>query len=247
MATSNILADSNGKPKFKVGGLNRLESFPEIKQQNLDLDEKCQNLLGRLRKCKRGVADTKGNYPRDFQEICRDILNLILSTQFDPQPFIKLEDPSYTADGVELQRTDISVTPTFCKSPFWNSIFEETGKCNMIFECKNLNIPLSQENIFQTYMYLEGQGPRRFGVIFTRDSRKKYNSGDQSCISKDARAALFRLYQDTGTRILIFGDTEIKKMLNSFSEGKIDSFLFLELSTFTKNITHHVYEDRINK
>lgn len=212
-------------------------------QTQTNLDEKrtrseiAEGFKKRLKMCLRGKKTAKYDYPSIFEDICFDIVKTIFAEEFD-KVHCSSQLVSVEADGNVTQRRDIVLAITSQKKSkenygAWTDYFKNFNSSHVVFECKNYEVPISEHEVFQVFMY-EGSSCR-MGFIFTRRSCNKYKiECAEPVFTNRAKSAIKRLHsiKDESWMIMIFGDKEIFKMLDAYVAGNLLDFFVDEKLQF---------------
>lgn len=173
-----------------------------------------------MEKIKPGKKDFK-----KFEDFCEEFVNTIF------QDGIEKVIPQKRGNK-NLYRYDLISSVKEDPKSFWKFIYEKYNSWFIIFECKNYNEKITQEQIYLTEKYLFNTTLRNVAIMLTRKG-----------LDKNALLASQDILKEHGKLILVLDDKDISQLSNIYDEYKLDknkpspsSYLLAKTKDFLLNI-----------
>jgi len=155
-----------------------------------------ENMINRLASCRKGKE-----YWKEYQQICKDILTYL----FVP-PLAEPLEEQRTRNG--LERRDLIFHIPYDAGGFWDMIRLKYRANALIVDCKNLNEPISKDEVISTSQYLSEKRLGNFGLILSRFQP-----------SASALKEVQKLWLEQEKMIVCIDDEELKKMIQLKENG----------------------------
>ncbi len=174
----------------------------------------------RLKNIKPGKKDFK-----KFENFCEDFVNTIFQDSIDKVKPQKRGNKN-------LYRYDLISSIKEEPKSFWKFIYEKYNSWFILFECKNYNEKITQEQIYLTERYLYSTTLRNVAIILTRKG-----------LDKNALLATQDILKEHGKLILVLDDNDIIELSNIYEDYKTEkitsspsSYLLMKAKDFLLNI-----------
>lgn len=174
----------------------------------------------KLESIKPGKKDFK-----KFEDFCEEFVNTIF------QDNIENVIPQRRGNKYLFRYDLISSIKEDPKS-FWKFIYEKYNSWFILFECKNYNEKITQEQIYLTERYLYSTTLRNVAIILTRKG-----------LDKNALLATQDILKEHGKLILVLDDNDIVELSNIYEDYKTEkityspsSYLLAKAKDFLLNI-----------
>ncbi|UWQ36931.1 hypothetical protein K3552_15880 [Leisingera aquaemixtae] len=149
---------------------------------------------------------------REYEELCEKAVKLLFKSKI-----AGWKTQNSTIDG--LNRMDMIGRITQGIHSFWSMIQTDFQTRYVVFEAKNSNKPISQEQVWTTEKYLFTKGLRSVAVILARSE-----------ISNGARKAAEGVLRENGKLILFLTSEDLCSMLEELDRGDDpDNLLFSKM------------------
>jgi len=236
LITSGMLAENVGvnSSDFQIVNVAQKQN----KDAQVNRKKKADELYGQLISVNRGKGMGGNNYPKQFEDVCLDIIKLIFEDEFVDPPINK-QTHIKSFNGKDYQITDIEVGVTRQRNDagnLWSDYCHELGEqlSRIVFECKNYNYSISDMEVYQLFSYLGMSS--KFGVLLVRNSCDNYSVLDGRGINTKAYEALRKINNLGSGRhmIFVFGEKEIKSLLDAYVTGSVIKFFHLQKLLFTR-------------
>lgn len=208
--------------KYSGNDINEKDLLVSTTDTNdLELRKTARELLIKaLKECEPGDPGNTKYYPKRYEEISYDIIQLTFESEFPNEKPDHHPKINYFLYGTPLEIRDIVLqnNPENYSGTFWAFVGrEDTVHCQrIVFECKNYNKPIQAEEIYQLYGYLNPETHGYFGIVLCRDKKKTYLS--------QAMNAVKRVLIDRYV-ILVFDDTDVERWLDHWViNGSVGEF-----------------------
>jgi hypothetical protein len=165
----------------------------------------------KLAEALRGTAGGPDGW-REYEELCEHAIKLLFKSKI-----AGWKTQNSTTDG--LNRMDMIGRITQGAHSFWSMIQTDFQTRYVVFEAKNSNKPISQEQVWTTEKYLFTKGLRSVAVIMARSE-----------ISSGARKAAEGVLRENGKLILFLTLGDLCSMLEELDRGDDpDNLLFSKM------------------
>lgn len=200
--------DDNIEKLLNDSKLGKVE-FPKT----ISFEEKLNNI-------KPGKKDFK-----KFEDFCEEFVNTIFQDSIDN---VKVQ----RRGNKNLYRYDLVSAVKEEPKSFWKFIYEKYNSWFILFECKNYNEKITQEQIYLTERYLYSTTLRNVAIILARKG-----------LDKNALLATQDILKEHGKLILVLDDNDIIKLSNIYDDYKTDknnpspsNYLLAKAKDFLLNI-----------
>lgn len=173
-------------------------------------DKKANLLSNALNSCPRGRVSFS-----QFEQVCLDIFR----TLFIPPLSAPYIQPSTL---LSLRRRD-HVFPNHAKQGFWFETKQDYKATCILLECKNLNSPISVDEIDDALKYLHEKGIGLFGILISR-----------TATDRNAKAQQVSKWKDESKLVVDLQDNDLLEMIELYRnledpteviQNKIDEFM----------------------
>lgn len=191
-STENLTAT-----EIKLETLELLESATKVEPRK-EVDNSL-SFSERLSTIKAGKTDF-----HKYEVFCKDYVETIFISNIDHVTEQKTSNKN-------LYRYDLVASIKDEPNKFWKFIYDKFNSCFILFECKNYEKKISQEQIYLTERYLYSTALRNVAIILTRKGANRH-----------AILAAQDVLKEHGKLILILDDNDIKKMENLYNGSEKD-------------------------
>lgn len=196
--------------------LNKLfEPLQDIQISVEDLKSKSEQLIDELLKVSFGKIDKSD---KKYEKICTKIIKYLFETEFT-----QIKEQSGTDDELFVMDLICGIKGS---NAFWRILIEHYNTRFVVFEYKNYQQELTQNNIFITEKYLFNSALRNVAILISRMG-----------LSKNAVKATEGILKEEGKLIISLTDEDLIIMLKMKEKGEEPSDYLLEkLENFLMSI-----------
>lgn len=144
-----------------------------------------------------------------YESFCQKFISTIFQNNIDAPK-------SQLINNKELFRFDIVAALKSDPESFWKFIYDKFNSCFILFECKNYQEQIGQEQIYLTEKYLFDKALRNVAIIFTRVGADKH-----------ARLAVQDILKEHGKLILILEDEDINNLEKCYYDENLSPSEYL--------------------
>lgn len=140
----------------------------------------------------------------EYEKFCEKLVSTIFQDSIE-----NLTEQKVNNQG--LYRFDLIGSLKEDPKSFWKFIYDKYNSCFILFECKNYDGQITQNEIYSTERYLYNNALRNVAIIFTRKG-----------VDKHGDLAAQGILKEHGKLILIFNDEDIIRLIDAYNDKKAD-------------------------
>lgn len=156
----------------------------------------------------KGIAKGRRSFSK-YESFCQKFISTIFQNNIDAPK-------SQLINNKELFRFDIVAALKSDPESFWKFIYDKFNSCFILFECKNYQEQIGQEQIYLTEKYLFDKALRNVAIIFTRVGADKH-----------ARLSVQDILKEHGKLILILEDEDIHNLEKCYYDENLSPSEYL--------------------